>query len=514
MSESTADTPIAPLDPARDRGAPIAEARGVSQVYPGVTALDGVDFAVHAGEVRALLGQNGAGKSTLIRLLSGVETPSAGEVLLGGQPLGDGGVTAASAAGVATCYQELSLVPGVTVAENLAMGRWPRGRFGIDTRAMVERARATFERLGADIDVHAEVAGLTLAQQQIVEIGRALQDDPRLLILDEPTSALAAAEVDLVLDTVKRLAAQGVAVLYVSHRMDEIRQIADTATVMRNGKVVETVSIAGSDTAHIIELMIGADPEQRAVATRPVTSGEVLLRVDDLDVAPKLRGVSFEGRAGEVLGIAGLLGSGRTELLQAIAGFRPATGGTVSIAGSVVDRPTASRMLALGVGMTPEDRKGRGVVPGLGIDENIVMSDFGRVTRGGALSAGAIATATKALADRLSIKAHDLSRPISTLSGGNQQKAVIARWLHADSRVLLLDEPTRGVDVEAKAQIYEIMRAVADTGKLVVFVSSEIEELPLACDRVLVLRDGGLREEYRAPDISLPVLLQASMVSS
>jgi len=514
MSESTADTPSAPLDPARDRGAPIAEARGVSQVYPGVTALDSVDFAVHAGEVRALLGQNGAGKSTLIRLLSGVETPTTGEVLLGGEPLGDGGVTAASAAGVATCYQELSLVPGVTVAENLAMGRWPRGRFGIDTRAMVERARATFDRLGADIDVHAEVAGLTLAQQQIVEIGRALQDDPRLLILDEPTSALAAAEVDLVLDTVKRLAAQGVAVLYVSHRMDEIRQIADTATVMRNGKVVETVSIAGSDTARIIELMIGSDPEEHAVAPRPATTGEVLLRVDDLDVPPKLRGVSFEGRAGEVLGIAGLLGSGRTELLQAIAGFRPATGGTIAVAGSVVDRPTASRMLALGVGMTPEDRKGRGVVPGLGIDENIVMSDFGRVTRGGALSAGAITTATKALAERLSIKAHDLSRPISTLSGGNQQKAVIARWLHADSRVLLLDEPTRGVDVEAKAQIYEIMRAVADTGKLVVFVSSEIEELPLACDRVLVLRDGGLREEHRAPDISLPVLLQASMVSS
>jgi ABC-type sugar transport system ATPase subunit len=514
MTEPSAAVPAVPLDPHRDRGAPIAETRGASRVYPGVTALDDVDFAVHAGEVRALLGQNGAGKSTLIRLLSGVETPSSGEVLLGGEPLGDGGIQAAAAAGVATCYQELSLIPGVTVAENLAMGRWPRGRFGIDTRRMVERARATFERLGADIDVHAEVASLTLAQQQIVEIGRALQDDPRLLILDEPTSALAAAEVDLVLDTVKRLAAQGVAVLYVSHRMDEIRQIADTATIMRNGRIVETVSIVGADTARIIELMIGADPQERAVPTRTSNDGEVLLTVRDLTVAPKLSGVSFEGRAGEVLGIAGLLGSGRTELLEAIAGFRPAASGTVAIAGKVVDRPTAARMLALGVGMTPEDRKGRGVVPHLGIDENIVMSDFGRVSRAGTLSSGAIAAATRTLADRLSIKAHDLSRPISTLSGGNQQKAVIARWLHADSRVLLLDEPTRGVDVEAKAQIYEIMRAVADTGKLVVFVSSEIEELPLACDRVLVLREGGLREEFRAPDISLPVLLQASMVSS
>jgi ABC-type sugar transport system ATPase subunit len=296
--------------------------------------------------------------------------------------------------------------------------------------------------------------------------------------------------------------------------MDEIRQIADTATIMRNGRIVETVSIVGADTARIIELMIGADPEERAVPTRTATDGEVLLTVRDLTVAPKLSGVSFEGRAGEVLGIAGLLGSGRTELLEAIAGFRPATSGTVAIAGTVVERPTAARMLALGVGMTPEDRKGRGVVPHLGIDENIVMSDFGRVSRAGTLSSGAIAAATRTLADRLSIKAHDLSRPISTLSGGNQQKAVIARWLHADSRVLLLDEPSRGVDVEAKAQIYEIMRAVADTGKLVVFVSSEIEELPLACDRVLVLREGGLREEFRAPDISLPVLLQASMVSS
>lgn len=488
----------------------IAEVRGARKQYPGVVALDDVDFAIAPGEVRALLGQNGAGKSTLIRLLSGVETPDAGTVIIDGTPLA-GGVAEAGRRGVATCYQELSLVREITVAENLSLGAWPMGIFGIDRKRMIASARATLARLGADIDPEAIVGSLTLAQQQIVEMARAVQEEPKLLILDEPTSALAAAEVDLVLATVRRLSAEGVAVLYVSHRMEEIRQIADSATVMRNGRVIETVSIAGADTGRIIHLMLGEALDAAPVIGAGRALGEVLLEVRELSLPPKLESVTFTARAGEVLGIAGLLGTGRTELLRAIAGYERAKSGEVVVRGVPEPRPTVSRMRRLGVGMTPEDRKGSGIIPGLGIDENIVMSDYRSVSAGGVLVAARIRTATKALAQRLAIKADNLSRPITTLSGGNQQKAVIARWLHADSDILLLDEPTRGVDVRAKAQIYDIMRQVADSGKLVVFVSSEAEELPLACDRVLVLRDGRIREEFRAPDITVADVLAASM---
>ncbi|TXN30390.1 sugar ABC transporter ATP-binding protein [Lacisediminihabitans profunda] len=491
----------------------IAQAVSVTRKYPGVTALDSVDFEIHAGEVRALLGQNGAGKSTLIRLLSGVDVPSSGTIRIGGRDLGTEGVRGATERGVATCYQELSLVAELTVAENFFLGRWPKGRFGIDSSAMINKARQTLARLGSDIDPTVEAGNLTLAQQQIVEIARALQDEPKLLILDEPTSALAHAEVALVLETVRRVAATGVAVIYVSHRMDEIRQIAESATIMRNGRVIDTVKVGESDTAAIIRLMLGTDPNAQKVVNPTREFGDVMLEVKNLTVLPKVTDVSFAARAGEIVGIAGLLGSGRSELLRAIAGFDRLDSGTVLVAGIAQSHPTAKLMRKAGIGLTPEDRKREGVLLNLGIDENIVMSDFAAVSRGGILSSSRIRKSAQDLAKRFQIKAHDLSEPIETLSGGNQQKAVIARWIHAGARVLLLDEPTRGVDVEAKGQIYAIMRAVADQGKTVVFVSSEVEELPLACDRVLVLRDGAIQQEFTAPDINLSELLEASMAS-
>jgi simple sugar transport system ATP-binding protein len=272
------------------------------------------------------------------------------------------------------------------------------------------------------------------------------------------------------------------------------------------------VDLAGSDTASIVRLMIGGDLEP-ASRRDDSEAGPVVLEAVHVAVPPKLSDVSFEVRAGEILGIAGLLGSGRTELLRAIAGWERIGSGSIRVHGREVDTVSPSRMRRAGIGMTPENRKREGVFLDLGIDENIVISDFGRVSRGGVLSSRTIRDVTRLLRDRLHIKAHDLSKSISTLSGGNQQKAVIARWLHADTDVLLLDEPTRGVDVEAKAQIYEIMRQVADDGKAVIFVSSEIEELPLACDRVLVLRDGAIQSEFTAPDIDLTRLLEATMAS-
>ena len=493
----------------------IAETRSVTKQYPGVLALDGIDFVVRSGEVRALLGANGAGKSTLIRMLAGVEHPDSGQVMLQGHELGDGGVRGAARHGVATVFQELSLIPGLSVAENLFLGRWPRTASGIDYRTMNTESRRVLGSLGIDIEPSREVAALTLAEQQIVEIARAVREDPRLLILDEPTSALAAAEVSLVLTTVRAIAATGVGVIFVSHRMDEIRTVADTITVMRDGRVVADFASGAAETDAVVRAMLG-DRERTSLVERRSGGerGAVRLEVEDVAVLPKVVSVSFAVHAGEVVGLAGLLGSGRTELLRAIAGHDRLHAGTVTVDGTRTGRPRPATMRRLGVGLTPENRKRDGVIVEMGVDENIVMADYGAVSSWGVLSRAEISRRTAVLRDRLQIKVADLSASIGNLSGGNQQKAVIGRWLYAGSTVLLLDEPTRGVDVEAKAQIYRLMRAVADEGAAVIFVSSEIEELPLACDRVLVLREGRIADEFTAPDIDLTKLLAATMAAS
>lgn len=501
------------MDGQPDHQTVIAATRGVNKSYPGVQALKDVDFDVRAGEVRALLGANGAGKSTLIRMLAGVEAPDSGTVEIAGTRL-SGGVREASALGIATVYQELSLIPYMTVAENLFLGHWPKARGGIDIAAMERGARQTLLDVGVDIDPGREVASLTLAEQQIVEIARAVHEDPKLLILDEPTSALAAHEVNLVLDVVRGVARRGVGVIYVSHRMDEIRQIADTVTVMRDGQYVATTDVRGASTQRIVELMLGDRAHAEEVAYRQRQLGEVKLRVRGLSLPPKLVEVSFEVSAGEILGIAGLLGSGRSELLRAIAGFdRPAIA-EIEINGRRVTRHNPLAIKTMGVGLTPENRKKEGIVAELSIGENIVMSDYRRVSAAGSLVPSRIATAGHAVRKRLDIKAANLDLSIATLSGGNQQKAVIGRWLHAGSDVLLLDEPTRGVDVGSKAQIYDIVRQLADEGAAVVFTSSELEELPLVCDRVIVLREGRITSEYQAPNIHTAELLAAAMATS
>lgn len=500
------------MDGSHSERSVIATTRGVSKRYPGVQALSDVDFEVHAGEVRALLGANGAGKSTLIRMLAGVEAPDSGTVEIAGTRL-SGGVREATALGVATVYQELSLIPFMTVAENLFLGHWPRRAGRIDVAGMERAARQTLLTIGVDIDPGRQVASLTLAEQQIVEIARAVQEEPRLLILDEPTSALAAHEVNLVLEVVRGVSRRGVGVIYVSHRMDEIRQIADTVTVMRDGRHVATTDVRGASTQHIVDLMLG-DRAVEDVAWQERPHGEVKLRVAGLSLPPKLADVSFEVRAGEILGIAGLLGSGRTELLRAVAGFDRPEHAAIEVNGRKVGRHNPLAIKAMGVGLTPENRKKEGIVAELSIGENIVMSDYRRVSSAGSLVPSRFAAAGNAVRERLSIKAANLDLSIATLSGGNQQKAVIGRWLHAGSDVLLLDEPTRGVDVGSKAQIYDIVRQLAEAGAAVVFTSSELEELPLVCDRVIVLRAGRITAEYRAPNIHTAELLAAAMATA
>jgi ABC-type sugar transport system ATPase subunit len=487
----------------------VAQVRGAVKRYPGVTALDHVDFVVEAGEVRALLGKNGAGKSSLIRLLTGAELPDSGTVRLGSRMLDAGAKSRTRQAhefGVRAVYQELSLVPEMSVAENMFLGNWPQRAGVLDHGAMASQVREALGVLGLDLDPDRVVSSLSPAQRQLVEI--ALIGQPRLVILDEPTSSLAAAEVEMLFRAVRRLTQSGAAVIYVSHRMNEIRSIADTATVMRDGRVVDTLAVAGASTTAIVRMMLGHE-DHRDDAVTTADAGRIMLAVRGLAVPPKLREISFDLAAGEVLGIAGLLGSGRSELLLAIAGVMTPIAGTVAIEGVTVKPGHFHENLRRGIGLTPEDRKHDGIVPLLGVDENTVMTDFASVSRGGILSGGRIARATADIVRRLSVKSARLSTPIGTLSGGNQQKVVIGRWVYAGSRILLLDEPTRGVDVEAKRQIYAIIRDLAAEGKSVIFVSSEVEELPHVCDRVLVLRDGRIAEEFTPPNINADRLMSA-----
>ncbi|WP_102957631.1 sugar ABC transporter ATP-binding protein [Mangrovicella endophytica] len=490
---------------------PIASLRNCTKRYPGVVALSGASFAVEAGEVRALLGKNGAGKSTLIRMLTGAEAPDEGEVLINGEPLMQSGSLRAAESfgrGVRVVYQELSLVPGMSIAENLFLGRWPTGGGVIRSKEMEAQTRRALGLLGLDLAPSRLVETLSSAERQLVEIARVLLGEPKLVILDEPTSSLAAAEADKVIEAVQRIAERGIGVVYVSHRMDEIRRIARSATIVRDGRIIDTVDVGSADTREIVRLMLGTEAEN-AASPVSVARERTVLGVEGLALSPKLENVSFDLREGEVLGIAGLLGSGRTELLQAIMGIRHPEAGVIRVDGVEVGRPDFRAMVHRGFGYTPENRKDDGIIPLLGVDENAVASDFGKVESAGILSAPKIRAAAEAVIQRLHVKTPRSDTPIGTLSGGNQQKVVIGRWVHADSRILLLDEPTRGVDVEAKAQIYAIIRQLAAEGRSIIFVSSEVEELPLVCDRVAVLRDGRLREEFHTPNIDQDALMAA-----
>ena len=508
MTTTTSTASVASRDP----GTPIAVIDSASKRYGGVQALRDVSLSIAPGEVRALLGKNGAGKSTVIRLLSGVEEPDSGSVVLAGTALGRGGVKLAQQLGVRTVYQELSLIPDMTVAENLFMGAWPRRAGQIDRRRMARVSTEALARLELDLDPRVPVSQLSIADQQMVEIARALSQDPALLILDEPTSSLAAAEVDRVLQSVQRIRSAGVAVVYVSHRVSEIRQVADTATIMRDGEVVDTVPMSGVATTDIVRMMVGDADLETPLVTSATERGPVVMRVEGVTVVPKLVDVTFDVHAGEVLGLAGVLGSGRTELLAVMAGLARADSGSVVVDGQRVDGQGLRHAMSLGIGVTPENRKEDGIVPDLGVDENLVLTDWKKVTHRGVISTRRLAAAAARAITSMAVRTGSAHTPIGTLSGGNQQKVVIGRWLHAGSRVLLLDEPTRGVDVQAKAQIYELLRALARDGVAVVFVSSEMDELPLVCDRALVLNGGRIRDEQVTPHIRTDQLLLAAIV--
>ncbi|MGY1711425.1 sugar ABC transporter ATP-binding protein [Geodermatophilus sp. SYSU D00758] len=484
--------------------APLLEMHGIVKTFPGVRALDGVDLDVRAGEVHCLLGQNGAGKSTLIKVLAGAHQPDAGQISWRGEPVRLSTPQAAMGLGIATIYQELDLVSGLTVADNVFLGREP-ARLGLTRAARANRATAELlARLGHDeIRPSAEVGSLPAAAQQMVSIARALSQDAKLIIMDEPSAVLDTEEVERLFGVVRDLTADGVAVVYISHRLEEIREIGDRITVLKDGRTVATgLPARETPTREVITLMTGRDIEY-VFPDRPAprAGAAPVLEVEGLALRGRFSGVSFDVRPGEIVGLAGLVGSGRSEILETVYGARRPSAGTVRVDGKRLRPGDVAAAVAAGVGLAPEERKSQGLLLGDSVARNIGIASLARFARAGFLSGAAERAAAREQVGALDVRPADETREVRTLSGGNQQKVVLARWLLRDCRVLLLDEPTRGVDVGARSEIYALVRELADRGVAVVVVSSEIPEVLGLADRVLVIGDGRVLTEQPATEL-------------
>ena len=494
---------------------PILRAEKINKYYPGVHALDNVDFELRAGEVRALLGKNGAGKSTLVKILSGATHADSGQRFMADNRVVLNSPMDAFRAGIATVYQEMSLVKGLTVAENILLGRWPRQRWlGIDIinqRQTRQLAREALELMGVNLDLGETVGRLSVAEQQVVEIAKVVSLRPKVMILDEPTSALPQAEVDHLLALVRRLAENGVAVIYVSHRLQEIPRVADSITFLRDGRLVDTIPIAEATPERVANMIVGDQWARALPQVVRETGREVRLSVQHISRQRYLHDVSFDLYAGEVLGLAGLLGSGRTELVRAIFGLDAIDSGTIAINGQVIAHPSPTQMKAKGIGLTPEDRKAQGLVLALDVEDNLTLSALDRVSHNQVISAQAKRGLAQKMVDALSIQTPNLAVKALSLSGGNQQKLVLGKWLNSQARILLMDEPTRGIDIQAKEQIYGLVRNLARQGISIIFISSEIEEVLEVADRILVLNQGRIVADVPAAQADLEQILALAM---
>jgi len=471
---------------------PLLRMSGMDKHFPGVQALTEAELEVLPGEVHVLLGENGAGKSTLMKILCGQYAADAGEVVFAGRTVQPSGPLEAERLGLVMIHQELNLVPGLTVAENIYLGHEPTSGGLIGDRSMAAGARDLLQRLKCDIDPGLPVAELSVAEQQLVEIARALQRQARLLVMDEPSAALSDTEIEALFAVIRDLVDDGVPVIYISHRMPEIFAIGDRVTVMRDGHTVGTRKVSETGVAELIKMMVGRTIAER-VPKREVVLGEVVLEVDGLSGAPFAQPISLSIHAGEILGVAGLMGSGRTELARAIFGADPIDAGTVSVAGRPLSGHSPAESIAAGLGFLTEDRKQQGLVLQCSVTENISLTSLGEVSRAGVIDLGAEKELARNEVDRLHIRVASLDQELINLSGGNQQKVVLARWLAARCRVLLFDEPTRGIDVGAKAEIYELMGELVEHGVAILLISSEMPELVGLSDRVAVMHEGSLQ---------------------
>ncbi len=475
--------------------APALSLERLSKSYPGVAALSDVSLSIASGEVHALLGENGAGKSTLLKIVSGSVRPDFGRILLDGNALELHSPLHARKAGIALIHQELALVPQMSAAANMYLGREVTRRdLTLNRAAMERRAQELVDSLGVAIDVRRPVSFLSMAERQCVEIARALLYRARVLALDEPTSSLTNRECEALFTILRTLRADGVAIIYVSHRLEEVALIADRATVMRDGHVIGTVDVARSSRAQLVTMMVGRDLSEMAPAPyRP--PAEVALRVEHLTSAGRLSDISFAAYRGQVLGIAGLVGSGRTELLRAIFGADPIDRGTIAVNGKPFVKRSVRHAIDRRIGLIPEDRKGQALFSRMSIRSNITLASLHRFARGGIIARRPRQAEADALVADLDLRPRDSARAVGQLSGGNQQKAVVGRWLSAKSDILLIDEPTRGVDVGAKAEIYRLIGTLTSRGAAVIMVSSDLPEVLQISDRIAVMREGRIVKE-------------------
>ncbi|HWA20490.1 MAG TPA: sugar ABC transporter ATP-binding protein [Devosia sp.] len=490
------------------------EAVGISKRYGGILALNKMHFAATAGEVHAILGENGAGKSTFIQIVSGAVAADEGELRLDGAPYRARGPREARRTGISPVFQELSLIPDLTVAENIFFGDEQLSALGtISQRDLNEKAAALFATLDLPtLPPGAPVRSLSIGDRQIIEIVKGLASDPKILILDEATSALLPKEVDWLLNKARERAAQGKLVLYISHRMDEVRRVADRVTVLRNGETVGTEATAELSDKDIVSMMLGRRLDRLFPERKPTATGKIALKVTDLKVAHQLRGVSFDLREGEVLGVAGLQGHGQRELFMALFGAeRPE--GEVEVWGRKVTIRSPGHALSpeIGMALLPEDRRNQGLLLGKPIRENIVLSAFKRIVRRGLVDPRAERELVESAAAQLRIKADSIEQPAGTLSGGNQQKVVLAKLLATEARILLFFDPTRGVDVGTKAEIFSLMRDLAARGFAILFFSTDLAELAHVADRTLVMSYGKIAATLEGEAMTEGAILSATL---
>jgi len=492
---------------------PAVEMRGISKAFDGVVVLNEVDFEVAAGEVHALAGGNGAGKSTLMKILQGVYTKDSGTIRIDGRDVSFSSIHDAKAAGIGMVFQEFSLVPSLTVAQNIFLTNEPLGTGGLirDAEARA-RARDVFGQMEVDVDPGATVADLGTAYWQLTEIAKAMAQDARVLIMDEPTASLAKHEADQLFELVARLKARGISVIYISHRMDEVYRIADRITILRDGGRLLTERLSDVTPEEIVEGIVGRQIEGLTYQEPADTDRrDVLLEARGLTSGSRVRDVSFSLHTGEIIGLAGLMGSGRTELARCLFGIDPLDAGQILVHGKEVDLSDPRAAIQAGIALIPEDRRAQGLVLDHSVRTNLLLPLLGRIRRGPLLDDRAGRALADSLIERFAVKVANPGRPVRLLSGGNQQKVVIAKWLGTDPDVLIMDEPTAGVDIGTKTEILTMIRGLAREGKGVIVISSEYAELLAVSDRVLVLRDGTLHRELARRDVTDEESLQLAV---
>jgi ribose transport system ATP-binding protein len=485
----------------------ILEMQHITKRFPGVLALNDVSFEIRRGEIHGLVGENGAGKSTLMKILSGVISRDSGQILVDGAPVDIAGSKDSVDLGISIIYQEFNLIPMLSVAENLFLGRLTRGSF-VRWGEIQGKARELMNSLDFEIDVERAVESLTVAEMQMVEIAKALSFNARLIIMDEPSSTLTEKELENFFHIVKLLHEKGISIIYISHRLEEIFRICDRVTVIRDGHVIDTMNVSGTNRESIIEKMVGRKLDNEFPPRSGAAGTALLLEVERLNAAGgKIKNVSFHLREREILGIAGLVGAGRTELVRAIFGADSFESGTVRVRGRVAKVGSPSQAKGRGLGLLPEDRKQHGVILGSTVKENISLTKLGRVSRQGVLRKRREEDLVAGFISQLHIRTPRSTQKVLNLSGGNQQKIVVAKWLFSEADILIMDEPTRGIDVGAKYEIYTLMNELTEMGKSLIIISSELPELLAMSDRIIVLHNGELKGELDRKDATAEKVL-------